>query len=188
MPNKTNMVTCANCHEYRLHHGRGFCRRCYSATWQNENRDKCRNYWRSYHARDRLASRARSKNYREKNLEQVKAKHRQYMKNNLEYYREWSRNHPERAVRGSQRRRSRARALPATLTKEEWENILKAYKNRCAYCRKRPFKGQKLQQDHILALAKGGGYTVNNIIPACRSCNSKKNAGPPPNPVQPVLL
>ncbi len=36
---------------------------------------------------------------------------------------------------------------------------------------------QRLHQDHFIPLTKGGGYTKENIIPACRSCNaSKQNA------------
>lgn len=31
-----------------------------------------------------------------------------------------------------------------------------------------------LTQDHFLPLSKGGEYTVNNIIPACKNCNCSK--------------
>ena len=34
--------------------------------------------------------------------------------------------------------------------------------------------GEQLHQEHFIPLSKGGGYTHNNIIPACRSCNSSK--------------
>ena len=31
-----------------------------------------------------------------------------------------------------------------------------------------------LQRDCVLALSRGGRYTVLNIVPACRSCNASK--------------
>ena len=31
-----------------------------------------------------------------------------------------------------------------------------------------------LQRDCVLALSRGGRYTLDNIVPACRSCNASK--------------
>ena len=69
-----------------------------------------------------------------------------------------------------QRRRALKNKLPATLTFEQWEQIKKDFDYKCAYC------GEELplSQDHFIALSKGGEYTHNNIIPACRRCNSSK--------------
>jgi 5-methylcytosine-specific restriction endonuclease McrA len=72
------------------------------------------------------------------------------------------------------------------LTKDQWLLIQEAQNHRCAYCGRRA-KGH-LTQDHILALANGGSHTLHNVIGACRPCNSKKHTGPPPVPVQPLLL
>ncbi|MGI0149759.1 MAG: HNH endonuclease [Thermoplasmata archaeon] len=51
------------------------------------------------------------------------------------------------------------------------------YGNRCVYCGSLP---ASLSQDHVTPLIKGGGHTWNNIVPSCRSCNSKKHVGSPP--------
>lgn len=32
-----------------------------------------------------------------------------------------------------------------------------------------------LQRDCVLALSRGGRYTLTNIVPACRSCNASKS-------------
>lgn len=65
---------------------------------------------------------------------------------------------------------SRKLKLVYTLTDEQWLLIRECFGNRCAYCgRKLP-----LEQEHFIALTKGGEYTINNIIPACKSCNSSK--------------
>ena len=34
--------------------------------------------------------------------------------------------------------------------------------------------GKPLQRDCVLALSRGGRYTLDNIVPACRSCNTSK--------------
>ena len=31
-----------------------------------------------------------------------------------------------------------------------------------------------MQRDCVLALSRGGRYTLDNIVPACRSCNASK--------------
>jgi len=84
-----------------------------------------------------------------------------------------------------QRRRARKKSAEATLTDKEWLYILKTFDYRCAYCGKRITNPT---QDHIIPVANGGNYTIHNIVPACLKCNQKKSAGPPPVPVQPVLL
>lgn len=73
---------------------------------------------------------------------------------------------------------ARLNAIKATvapkLTKDEWEWIKQRYSQRCAYCRQITL----LTKDHILPLSKGGQHTKANIIPACRSCNSRKGNRP----------
>jgi 5-methylcytosine-specific restriction endonuclease McrA len=32
-----------------------------------------------------------------------------------------------------------------------------------------------MQRDCVLALSRGGRYTFDNIVPACRSCNASKS-------------
>lgn len=67
------------------------------------------------------------------------------------------------------RRASRMKKLPATLTSKEWEETLSALDYKCVYCGA-PYE----HQDHFIPLVKGGGYTVNNILPACFPCNNRK--------------
>jgi 5-methylcytosine-specific restriction endonuclease McrA len=41
----------------------------------------------------------------------------------------------------------------------------------CAYC---GVTDTPVQRDCVLALSRGGRYTLANIVPACRSCNTSK--------------
>ena len=58
------------------------------------------------------------------------------------------------------------------MTEKEWNELLKYYSHRCYYCGK---KVNQLEKEHKIPLSKGGGYTKENIVPACRSCNAKKH-------------
>lgn len=56
------------------------------------------------------------------------------------------------------------------LSPAQW-TALKAAWGGCAYC---GVTGKPLQRDCVLALSRGGRYTLENIVPACRSCNTSK--------------
>ena len=56
------------------------------------------------------------------------------------------------------------------LSDERWV-ALKAAWGGCAYCGK---TDDAMQRDCVLALSRGGRYTLDNIAPACGSCNASK--------------
>jgi 5-methylcytosine-specific restriction endonuclease McrA len=56
------------------------------------------------------------------------------------------------------------------LSGEQWTALTVAWGG-CAYCGE---NGKPLQRDCVLALSRGGRYTLANIVPACRSCNTSK--------------
>ncbi len=67
-------------------------------------------------------------------------------------------------------RRKEAIVLGRIVTAEDWLEMVSRSKNRCYYCRKR----KVLTMDHVIPLSKGGKHVKENIVPACRSCNSTK--------------
>jgi len=56
------------------------------------------------------------------------------------------------------------------LTDAQWR-ALKAAWGGCAYC---GTTETPLQRDCVVALSRGGRYTLGNIAPACPSCNASK--------------
>ena len=56
------------------------------------------------------------------------------------------------------------------LSDEQWTALKEAWGG-CAYC---GAVGKPLQRDCVLALSRGGRYTLDNIVPACGSCNTSK--------------
>ncbi|CAN5658047.1 HNH endonuclease signature motif containing protein [soil metagenome] len=57
------------------------------------------------------------------------------------------------------------------LSDAEWAALKTAWGSRCAYC---GAADKPLQRDCVLALSRGGRYTLDNIAPACGSCNASK--------------
>jgi 5-methylcytosine-specific restriction endonuclease McrA len=56
------------------------------------------------------------------------------------------------------------------LSDEQWRALGAAWGG-CAYC---GVTGEALQRDCVLAISRGGRYTLTNVVPACRSCNASK--------------
>jgi 5-methylcytosine-specific restriction endonuclease McrA len=79
--------------------------------------------------------------------------------------------HPEKVAHYKRIRRERLKHILKTLTFKEWELILKLFDYRCVYCN----KTGKLTLDHVIPISRGGEHTKYNVVPACKSCNSKKH-------------
>lgn len=77
--------------------------------------------------------------------------------------------------RRRQTRENRIRNTENTLTKEQWDKILKLQDNRCIHCKKRFSAKLKPTIDHIIPLSRGGGLTMENVQALCKRCNSRKN-------------
>ena len=113
-------------------------------SWANRNKDKLFLYY---------------KKYRDNNKQKI-----------LESKKTWRKNNPEKVNIIIQRRLARKKDLQNTFTSEQWKMCKNYFGNKCCYCG----KNKKLEQEHFIALSKGGEYTHNNIIPACRNCNPSK--------------
>ncbi len=61
-------------------------------------------------------------------------------------------------------------AVTHDLSTAEWAALQAAWGG-CAYC---GVTCTPLQKDCVLAISRGGRYTLLNVVPACRSCNASK--------------
>lgn len=68
-------------------------------------------------------------------------------------------------------RKNTAKHFVSDLTESEWMENVELFGGKCAYCG----SSDELTRDHVIPLTKGGGYTKSNIVPCCKSCNSKKH-------------
>ena len=163
--------------------------------YREENADKVKGWWAKYYIENEDERKEYNKQYRKENIDKIREQHKesnkqyyienedkikeykkQYRQENTseieEYMKQYRKGNRLTLNRNNHIYRARKKALPATLTTQQWQQIKKSFDNRCAYCGKK----KKLAQEHFIPLSKGGGYTHNNIIPACKSCNSSKGA------------
>lgn len=199
---------CVLCGETKPHAGKGLCLTCaqrerrrthpgedaaYSRKYRDHNGEKVREAKQRYNEGHRDEARERVRQWRELNRERHREATRQWASRHPEAHKlntlRWRKNNPARLREhgrvADHRRRARQHALPATLTTAQWLQILEGYGNCCAYCGK---GGMKLTQDHVVPVSKGGGTTADNIVPACKPCNSKKGARLPLKPLSLRLL
>ena len=126
---------------------------------RQKHADTCRKQRIKYYAEHREDKLEYGKVYYLKNKESINLKNRIYRSENRELCN----------ILGM-RYRSKKKQLPSTLTAEQWNKAKNHFNNRCAYC-----NGElPLTREHFLPVNKDGEFTHNNIIPACKSCNSSK--------------
>jgi 5-methylcytosine-specific restriction endonuclease McrA len=75
-----------------------------------------------------------------------------------------------KGARAARKRKRRMDRVEHDLTDEQWASLKDAWGG-CAYC---GASDQPLQRDCVLAISRGGRYTLDNVAPACGSCNASK--------------
>jgi len=164
------------------------------AAWYARNKTTLKLTRAAYRLKNKARILARGAELRKKNMAKEKARHADYYRRNkakaqawhaAKWRRnkdkmyakatEWRKKNPQKIKVMMNRRRARMAAALATLTAAQWAAILELYGNACAYCG-RP---GKMTMDHVVPISRGGGTTADNVVPACQSCNSSKNARTP---------
>lgn len=174
------MFSCKSCQKEAIHYARGFCQACYMIRRRIDGGAelKARHAAAERERRKRMADEYRQKD-RERNIrrrDQRKIYSRAYYQTHKEKiqasYLDYIKRRRDVAYAVKARYKARKAQLPATLTPQDWEYIKDGFAHRCVYCNRQM---QRLTQDHIIPVSRGGGYTPDNIVPACASCNSRKH-------------
>lgn len=123
----------------------------YQRAWYNANKDR--------YADNRLA-------WRTKNAEYLRQRALEYAKQ-----------HPERSRLTEARRRARKMNLPDAFTTEDWIMCQEWWGYCCAYCGSQQGFWNDITADHFIPLISPEcpGTVPENMIPACRTCNSSKH-------------
>lgn len=140
------------------------------------NDDELKEKKRQYYAKNRDQILAKVKRHTIENYDNVLEYHRKHyeknsdkIKANVALYRQAN---PEKKKHLENKRRAKKFENGGSHTLDELIEKFEQLGNVCFYCG----KGGKLTIDHDIPLSRGGTDNIENILPACRSCNSKKNA------------
>lgn len=87
---------------------------------------------------------------------------KQYQQNNKEKFKAYNRKREQNKLH--------------KINKKEWKACLEYFNNQCAYCgmtleEHKNLYNQQLHKEHV---DHNGSNTIENCVPACKSCNSKK--------------
>jgi len=135
-------------------------RRAYGREWMRRNAEKAREAMRRWRERHPQEHRAENTAYYARHAERINLRIAEYHRANPAIVR--AKAHRHRALRT---------AAEGAFTSQQWNELMKAYDGRCAYCR----CDAALEPDHRVALSRGGSNRIDNILPACHRCNARKH-------------
>lgn len=120
----------------------------------------------------------RCQKYRNKNKVKVIERRQIYYKNHKKIAskqnKTWDKNNPARRLVIYNKYRARENAAPGNFTEIDWNKQYKLQNGQCFYCG----LNKKLTIDHKMPLSKGGSNRPENIVLACKECNSSKRDKP----------
>lgn len=158
---KTRIPGCSKCvHAHCRAYGRKWRQsEAYKSTLPQQ-REASRQY-RLQHPKRRqeIETKSRVKSY----SEERKIHHRLYL-------RMWRSTNPEQSREHARRRRLLKQGVSPGHTLEEWERVLEHYNRQCVDCG----TSENITKDHVIPLSRGGTDSIDNVVPRCGSCNSKK--------------
>jgi 5-methylcytosine-specific restriction endonuclease McrA len=133
-------------------------RHAWAKRWKTNNPKRVSSYMVGWRARNRGKVLRHKRTYWSRNGDRINAGRR---------------TDPIHIIRGrlyAEQRRARRMAVRCDLTSDQWTEIQRQFDGKCAYCG----EGGEVVMDHVVALAKGGSHTKDNVVPACRHCNQRK--------------
>lgn len=144
--------------------------------WRMDNRERSNQYSNDWVERNPEERKRIQVSWRRRNPEKVRIYRLLDYDRHPETYREAKRRYRNRYrdkhVAWWRAARARRGNALGSFTTAEWQLLVALFDNRCGYC----WKGVKLEADHVVPLSKGGTNFIENILPACRSCNARKGA------------
>ncbi len=168
-----------------------------SAAWAAKNPEKKKELAKRTYYKNHASRRARCKIAYEANKAEVLARSKDAYHTNVElrekkkkasrvyyednsaarvdYQQQYRKLYPERYHTWTNNRRVRKKQADGKCSPDEWQAILEQFGGYCAYCLRHESDCGKLSIDHMTPLSKGGGNDADNLIPACKPCNSSKN-------------
>lgn len=157
------------------------CAKAKNRRWCEENPNYHRqwnkkhpNYHRSYRRQRNEELLSYMRQWREEHPGYHRNYMRQWQKENPDKVRKrdrrWRMQNPNKVT--AQKHRRRARKYSVAIEPVDVTAIYELYNHTCIYCG----AAENLTIDHVVSLAIGGTHCEDNLVVACRGCNSSKGA------------
>jgi len=166
---------------YRRTHKEELRERLYR--WRAENPEKSREIARKSYLKNKDKINKKLREARVKDPERFRRhEQKKYEKSSCaERRRKYYYRHREECIMAVTNRINLKKTVGDGLTVEQWRDVCERFDNRCAYCGVHEdvlkiIHHQGLTMDHVVPLSKGGEHSIENIVPACLSCNAGKGA------------
>lgn len=138
----------------------------YNKKYYENNKERIKQSVTNYYIKiDCWKGKLRRRKYYLQNRESLLIKSRKHKK----IYRK---NNPEKFRIDCIKRRTLKKNSIATMTTQDWRECLEFFNYKDAYT---GLPMEKVSQDHVIPLSKGGAYTKQNIVPCDVKTNSSKN-------------
>ena len=158
----------ARCHSYICIE----CKKAYNRQYRREHLEERRAHDRQCYAANRQEKLMYSCQWRVQNQDYFRQYNKEHHQEQLDQARRRRGENPSRAREKSSR--YRALRLGATVEPIDEQKIYELYNRTCIYCG----SANRLELDHLVPLAGGGPHCEDNLVVACKSCNSSKRAKP----------
>lgn len=179
---------CEDCGEYTRVSGKNKCKKCYQRWHMSQPGNKEKHAKKEKDRRKKLGERYRildKKRSKTENRQKWQKKYsKQYYQDNreklLEYQVNWRQENKEQFKGYMRTAYLRRKEADGITTSEQWQAIIDFYcpDNKCLACGK-TFNSEviedKLTQDHVIPVSKGGSNWPENMQPICYSCNCSKS-------------
>ncbi|PFS24332.1 hypothetical protein COK46_01580 [Bacillus thuringiensis] len=150
------------------------CVRKKNSKYYEENKEKLRVQMHKYYEENKEKKIVQMHKYYEENKEKKLARNSKYYEENREKIiaqkRKWREENKDKVAVHKQRYRARKKALPATWTVEQKEEMMEYFDRKCA------LTGEvDITEEHAIPLSIGHGGTIHgNMWPLCSRLNSSK--------------
>ena len=146
-----------------------------SAWYRECNKERLKLQKAQYYEDNRDELLIKVKVYAETNSEAISVYHAKHYQQNSDRIKanvaSWNKENPDKRATYESRRRALKAGNGGSHTTEERLLKFAQLGHHCVYC----WQKTKLTIDHIIPLSRGGSDEIDNIVPACHSCNSKKH-------------
>lgn len=171
---------------------RSYCKPCHNLrtkSWREKNKKHVNAQAAKYRINNLDLYRTRDRAYRESRIEEMRARDRERYYSNVEHFRlksaQYRRDYPDK-VRASfikwaaanpdsaydRKNRRRAQQAKNGVFKIRKSFLRRLYSSSCVACG----STEKITQDHVIPISRGGVHSEGNLMPLCAFCNaSKKN-------------